>query len=85
VLAIDELDDVRRTDYREETIKAFLDYRYRLAWTEEAVTVMAFNCDPEEFPPGVYDRLRQFPMIENTDSSVRPYLGDYARTGVDDG
>lgn len=76
VLAIDEVDKARLTEYRAEVRAAFLDDRYRLAWAGRAVTLFAMNDNPADFPPDIYDRLRdgRFVIVGNQDASVRPAL-----------
>lgn len=76
VLAIDEMDKVRSTPFADEFCFDFLDERYRQAIRGETVTIFASNADPAEFPPAIYDRLRdgRFKMIHNTASSARPYM-----------
>jgi len=76
ILAIDEFDAVRMTDFAWEFRTAFLDDRYRLAVTRRAHTVVAMNCDPADLPGDIYDRLRdgRFVVFHNTDSSMRPAM-----------
>lgn len=76
VLAIDEVDKARMTEYAAEFRAAFLDRRYRLGWSGEAVTLMAMNCDPRSMPTDIYDRLRdgRFVIVQNRDSSLRPAM-----------
>lgn len=76
VLAIDEIDKARMTEYADEFRFKFFDYRYRLAIDGQAATVFAMNCNPEELPMHVYDRLRdgRFAIVQNQDPSVRPNM-----------
>lgn len=76
VLAIDEFDAARMTDFAWEFRTAFLDDRYRLAVARRAHTVVAMNCDPADLPGDIYDRLRdgRFVIFHNTDSSMRPAM-----------
>jgi DNA replication protein DnaC len=77
VLAIDELDAARMTDYAREFRTAFLDDRYRMAVTGRAHTLFALNHDPASAVPGdVYDRLRdgRFVIFHNADVSMRPAM-----------
>lgn len=76
VLAIDECDGPRMTDYAEEFRRAFFDDRYRLAVYREAHTVLAMNCDPVTLPGDIADRLRdgRFTIHHNADASMRPAM-----------
>lgn len=72
VLALDEIDEVRMTDYRAEFRTSFFDWRYRGACDGTRHTVFALNNDPKIFPGDIYDRLREFDILSNHDSSMRP-------------
>lgn len=76
VLAIDEVEKARLTDYSDEFRFKFLDHRYRLAASGETVTVLAMNCDPESLPYHIYSRLNdgRFRIVHNDDADVRPHL-----------
>ena len=76
ILAIDECDGPRMTDYAEEFRRAFLDDRYRLGLAREAHTVLAMNCDPATLPGDIWDRLRdgRFTVHHNPDESIRPAM-----------
>jgi hypothetical protein len=76
ILAIDEFDAARMTDFAYEFRTAFLDDRYRLAVTRRAHTLFAMNCDPAELPGDLYDRLRdgRFVVFHNADVSMRPAM-----------
>lgn len=74
VLAIDEIDKTRMTDYRAEFRTAFFDWRYRSAIAGDAHTLFVMNENPERLPPDIYDRLRQFEIVHNGDQSMRPAL-----------
>ena len=76
ILAIDEFDAVRMTDFAYEFRTAFLDDRYRLAVARRAHTLFAMNCNPKELPGDIYDRLRdgRFVIFHNTDQSMRPEI-----------
>jgi DNA replication protein DnaC len=76
ILAIDEFDAARMTDFAYEFRTAFLDDRYRLAVVRRAHTLFAMNCDPEELPGDIYDRLidGRFVIFRNKDSSMRPAI-----------
>jgi len=75
VLCLDELDKGRSTDWQEELLFQLLDERYRQASHGLSLTVLASNTDPEELPESIYDRLRQFVIVENTAPSARPSMG----------
>lgn len=77
VLAIDEVDGARMTDFAYEFRGAFLDDRYRLGLTGRAHTLFAMNCDPATLPGDIYDRLRdgRFTIFHNRDSSLRGEMG----------
>jgi len=76
ILAIDECDGPRMTDYAEEFRRSFFDDRYRLALARRAHTVLAMNCDPASLPGDVWDRLRdgRFIVHHNSDESMRPAM-----------
>jgi hypothetical protein len=76
ILAIDEFDAARMTDFAYEFRTAFLDDRYRLAVTRRAHTLFAMNGDPAELPGDLYDRLRdgRFVVFHNADVSMRPAM-----------
>lgn len=76
VLAIDEMDKARMTDYAYEFRTAFLDDRYRLGVAHRAHTVFAMNSHPKDLSDDIYDRLRdgRFAIFHNRDSSMRPAM-----------
>ncbi len=76
ILAIDEFDAARMTDFAYEFRTAFLDDRYRLAMTRRAHTLFAMNCNPKELPGDTHDRLRdgRFMIFHNKDKSMRPAI-----------
>jgi DNA replication protein DnaC len=76
VLALDEVDKARMTEYADEFRFRFLDDRYRLALAKQAVTVLAMNCDPQDLPYHIYSRLNdgRFDIVHNTDSDFRPVM-----------
>jgi DNA replication protein DnaC len=77
VLAIDELDAAKMTDFAYEFRAAFLDDRYRLAVACRAHTLFAMNGDPSGLPGDLYDRMRdgRFMVFHNADASMRPVMG----------
>ena len=82
ILAIDEFDVARMTDFACEFRTAFLDDRYRLAITRRAHTLFAMNCDPATLPGDIYDRLRdgRFSMFHNRDRSMRSAITRFDTT-----
>lgn len=76
ILAIDEVDAARMTDFAYEFRTAFLDDRYRLAIARQGHTVFAMNCDPSDLPGDLGDRLRdgRFVIFHNCDGSMRPEM-----------
>lgn len=89
VLAIDECDKARMTEYAQEFRSAFLDDRWRYGvenGPQQRHTLLAMNDDPAELPGHIYDRLRDgrfgcwldgvwFPGItRNRDESMRPAM-----------
>lgn len=76
VLAIDEFEAARMTDFAYEFRTAFLDDRYRLAVARRAHTLFAMNCNPTQLPGDLYDRLRdgRFVIFHNADPSMRPAM-----------
>lgn len=79
VLAIDEMDKARETDWAQEFRTMFLDDRYRFARNGIAQTVIAMNNSPATLPDHLYDRLRfgeraegGFRIVNVTGQSARP-------------
>lgn len=62
VLAIDEVDKLRYTEYAEERRFLLMDERYNAACRKEAVTLLAGNGAPEELGDYFYDRVRDARM-----------------------
>ena len=76
VLAIDEFDKVRTTDWVLEQLTDLIDKRYRSGIAGEAGTVLAMNADPAGQPEWIYSRLvdGRNRIIRNADRDLRPYL-----------
>jgi DNA replication protein DnaC len=76
VLAIDEMDKVKTTDFVDEFRFDFLDERYRQGISGETITLFAGNADPASFDMPIYDRIRdgRFKIVENSQSSSRPAM-----------
>jgi DNA replication protein DnaC len=81
VLAIDEFEKVRLTEWALEQITDLIDRRYRLGRDGQAFTVLAMNDDPRNLSPWIASRLKEFVIVHNTDSDMRelfrhPYTGE---------
>lgn len=76
VLAIDEMDKAKTTEWLEEFRFHFLDERYRQGVNGDTVTIFASNSNPDELPMALYDRVRdgRFMIVENTAPSARPKM-----------
>ncbi len=75
VLAIDEMDKVKESEWLHEFRFKFLDHRYRSALNKESLTVFAGNLNPVEiFDDALVDRFRdgRFRIVQNTAPSARP-------------
>jgi hypothetical protein len=75
ILAIDELDKVRVTDWVKEQLTDLIDRRYRLGLDGTAGTLIAMNDDPHTLPSWIYSRLAQNMIVNNSDNDMRPLLG----------
>ncbi|MEP7135810.1 MAG: AAA family ATPase [Chloroflexota bacterium] len=76
LLAIDEFDKVRVTDWVQEQFTDLIDRRYRLAQDEQVGTMIAMNDDPRNLPAWIYSRLAQNIIVHNGDSDMRPVFGE---------
>lgn len=77
VLAIDEMDKIKETEWVEEFRFKFLDARYMLAVNKQGMTVYAGQPHPQTiFDDVIYDRFRdgRFKIVENTAPSARPNM-----------
>ena len=74
VLAIDEFDRIRETEYSKERRFVLMNRRYQLALQKEGVTLIASNCNPSELPGYLYDRIRdgRFHIVKLSGKSWRP-------------
>lgn len=74
VLAIDELDKARLTDFALEFQFDFLDERWRQAVHEKTATIFASQSPPGELPDPVRSRIEdgRFIVIHNTAGDARP-------------
>ena len=76
LLAIDEFDKVRVTEWVQEQLTDLIDRRYRLANDSQSGTLLAMNDDPRELPAWMYSRLAQNIIIHNPDKDMRPIFGE---------
>ena len=76
LLAIDEFDKVRVTEWVQEQLTDLIDRRYRLANDSQSGTLLAMNDDPRELPSWMYSRLAQNLIIHNPDKDMRPIFGE---------
>lgn len=74
VLAIDELDKVRMTDFAQEFRFDFFDERYRQAGNGETMTIFASQSSPDDMPTPLKSRFRdgRFRVVENKAGDARP-------------
>ena len=76
LLAVDEMDKARETEFSQEFRFEFLDERYRQAILGTSAMVFAGNTDPALLPLPLYDRVNdgRFTIVENTAPSARPHM-----------
>jgi len=76
LLAIDELDRIRNTEYTQERQFNLLNARYIGALRHESITLIAMNEDPSKIPAYLYDRMRdgRFTIIKLDGGSIRPQM-----------
>lgn len=77
VLAIDEMDKVRDTEWLNEFRFQFLDHRYNSAHNKHTLTIFAGNPNPADIYDNVlYDRFSdgRWRIVENTADSARRYM-----------
>ncbi len=74
VLAIDEFDRVRKTEYADERRFVLMDRRYEAAIRQRSVTLIASNSGPAELPGYLRDRIEdgRFVVVELNGTSQRP-------------
>ncbi len=74
VLAIEEFDKARVTDFANEFRFDFLDDRYEQALQGETITLFAANSNPLELPQPLRSRIEdgRFRVVENTAGDARP-------------
>lgn len=78
VLAIDEFDKLKVTEWYEEFETALMSKRYRDALDGLSGTVLAMNSDPANLPEHIYSRLADGRnlILHNTDPDLRSLMAD---------
>lgn len=81
MLAVDELQGIKITDWRLEQLRNIVDRRWRDGLDGQSFTMFAMNEDPASLEPRIWSRLRdgrnslsKQPILENNDSDMRPLL-----------
>jgi len=81
MLALDEFQSVKATDWRMEQLRNIIDRRWRDGLDGKSFTLLAMNEDPASLEPRIYSRLRDGrncdsgePIILNNDPDMRPLL-----------
>ena len=76
VLAVDEFDKIRVTDWVMEQVTDLIDKRYRFGLDGSAGTVLAMNSDPAGQPEWIASRLLdgRNHVVYNPDRDIRPAL-----------
>lgn len=81
VLAVDEFQAVKGTDWRLEQLRNLIDRRWRDGLDGRSYTLVAMNEDPSSLEPRIWSRLQDgrnrtagSPIIRNSDSDMRPLL-----------
>lgn len=76
LLAVDEFDRVRDTEYAQERRFMLFDLRYEQALAKQGITLFASNQNPQELPGYLFDRVRdgRFTTIKIEAPSIRPGL-----------
>lgn len=77
VLALDEFDKVKVTDWVREQLTDLIDRRYRMAENESGGTLIAMNDEPDSLPSWMSSRLKRYTIIHNADDDMRPELSQY--------
>lgn len=74
ILAIDEFDRARNTEYMNERRFVLMDRRYEGAARENSITILSSNEDPSNLPGYLYDRVcdGRFKIICLSGESFRP-------------
>ncbi len=81
ILAIDEFDRLRNTEYGLERRFVLMDRRYEDAIRGSTITILASNSDPSKLPGYLYDRIRdgRFRIIHLSGESFRPGISRKGR------
>lgn len=81
MLAIDELQGIKITDWRLEQLRNLIDRRWRDGLDGKSFTLFAMNENPASLEARIWSRLRDGrnrlsagPIIQNNDSDMRPLL-----------
>ncbi len=76
VLAIDEVDKLRVSDWTLELETALFDQRYRGGLARKSGTILAMNSDPKLLPEWIYSRLSdgRNQIVQNQDPDLRPLM-----------
>lgn len=81
MLAIDEFQGAKLSDWRAEQLRNLIDRRYRDGLAGTHFTLLASNEDPESLEPRIWSRLRDGrnrvagpPVVRNEDADMRPLL-----------
>ena len=74
LLAIDEFDRVRATEYASERRFLLMDRRYEQALREKSITIMTSNSDPAALESYLFDRIQdgRFEIVKVRGDSFRP-------------
>ncbi len=76
ILAIDEMDKPKESDWMQDFRFHFLDSRYTSACNKDTVTIFAGNKNPKFFGEVLYDRIREgkFKIVHNSAPSARKQM-----------
>ena len=81
MLAVDEFQAIKITDWRLEQLRNLIDRRWRDGLDGRSYTLLAMNENPESLEPRIWSRLRDGrncesgePIILNEDTDMRPLL-----------
>ena len=74
VLALDEFDKVKVTDWVLEQLTDLIDRRYRMAEDNAGGTLIAMNDHPSLLPSWISSRLKRYTIIHNADDDMRPVI-----------
>jgi hypothetical protein len=81
MLAVDEFQGSKITDWRLEQLRNIVDRRWRDGLDGKSFSMFAMNEDPASLEPRIWSRLRDgrnalsgIPVIQNNDKDMRPLL-----------